>query len=334
MKVLRLHAAGDIRLHDEPDPVPGAGEELVRITAVGLCGSDLHWYQDGGIGDAQVERPLVLGHEMGGVIASGPMAGARVALDPAITCERCAYCVAGYGNLCVALRFSGHGSTDGALRELMPWPARLLVRVPDSMEDAEVPMLESLGVALHSIDLAHVRAGMRAGVYGCGPIGLLLIAALRARGVTVPLASDPLAHRRAAALEVGAERALDVDARGIAVGAQDEPVDVAFDVAGADGAVETAIATVRPGGRVVFVGIPGDDRVSFAAAGARRKGLTLAMSRRMQAHHLVQAAGLVASGHIQLGPLVTSRYPMARAREAFEALVRRDGLKVVIEPNT
>ena len=332
MRVLRLHGAGDLRLHEEPDPVAGPGEALIRITAVGLCGSDLHWYADGGIGDARLTRPLVLGHEMGGIVAAGAMAGMRVALDPAITCERCASCVAGSGNLCTALRFAGHGSTDGALRELMPWPARLLVRVPDTIPDAEVPMLESLGVALHAIELAHTRPGMRAGVYGCGPIGLLLIAALRARGVTVALASDPLAHRRAAALEAGAAQAVDVDPRGVAAGDPGEPLDIAFDAAGDDGALETAIATVRPGGRVVLVGIPGDDRVSFGAGGARRKGLTLVMSRRMQAHHLVRAMSLVAAGHVRLGPLVTARYSLAHGTDAFRALVGREGLKIVVQP--
>ena len=116
MKALRLHGVGDLRLHDEPSPTPAAGEVLVRVTAVGLCGSDRHWLDQGGIGDAVLSRPLVLGHEFAGVIESGSRSGERVALDPAIPCGRCAPCLAGQPHLCLRLRFAGHGSTDGALR--------------------------------------------------------------------------------------------------------------------------------------------------------------------------------------------------------------------------
>src|SRR3990172_881232 len=245
MKVLRLHAARVLEVHEEPDPVPGAGEELVRVTGVGLCGSDLHWYEDAGIGDAKLERALVLGHEVGGVVASGTCAGQRVAVDPAIPCERCAPCVAGHANLCTAIRFSGHGATDGALRELMAWPRRLLQPVPDTISDPEVPVLEPLGVALHAIEMGHFRPAMSAGVYGCGPIGLLLIAARRAMGATDVVASEPLPHRREAALMMGATSAWPVDEQGVSSDAAARPVDVAFETAGEDGAVATAGAAVR-----------------------------------------------------------------------------------------
>jgi L-iditol 2-dehydrogenase len=332
MRVLRLHGAGDLRLHDEADPVPAPGEELVRITGVGLCGSDLHWYEDGGIGDARVTTPLVLGHEMGGTIATGPRAGTRVALDPAVPCERCDRCVAGHGNLCRALSFSGHGRTDGALRELMAWPARLLVEVPDHIPDEQVPLLESLGVALHATDLGHLEPGMRAGVYGVGPIGLLLVGALRAMGLREIVVSDPLPHRRAAALAMGATAAYEVDADGMSPGAVAHPVDVAFETAGEDGAVNTACAALEPGGKVVVVGIPPTDRTTIVAGTARRKGLSLIMSRRMKAFHLPRALALAESGLVPLAPLVTARYPLSEGPAAFQALVRRDGLKIVIDP--
>ena len=160
MKALRLHGAGDLRLHDEPSPVPAAGEVLLRVTAVGLCGSDRHWFDE-----------LVLGHEFAGVIETGSRAGERVAVDPAIPCARCAVCLAGQPHLCLRLRFAGHGSTDGALRSRLTWPEALAYALPDSLSDAEAALLEPLGVALHALDLGHVRPGARAGVFGCGPIG-------------------------------------------------------------------------------------------------------------------------------------------------------------------
>jgi len=332
MKVLRLHAAHEVEIHEETDPIPSPGEELVRVTAVGLCGSDLHWYEDAGIGDAKLDRGLVLGHEIGGVIAAGPNAGQRVALDPSDPCERCAACVTGNGNLCVALRFSGHGATDGALRELMPWPKRLLLPVPDAMSDEEVPLLEPLGVAIHAIELGHFHPGMRAGVYGCGPIGLLMIAALRAMHAAEIVATEPLEHRRAAALEMGAEAVWSIDHDGISADASQHTVDVAFETAGHDGALATAMSAVRPGGRVVLAGIPSSDGTTFVASIARRKALSLVLSRRMKGHHLARAMALVNGGLVPLAPIISDRFPLDEGKQAFELLARREGLKVIVEP--
>src|SRR3954451_12180455 len=117
MLAARLHGAGDVRLTTEGDPAPGAGESLVEVTSVGLCGSDLHWFTEGGIGDAVVTRPLVLGHEMAGGVRGGPADGTQIAIDPAIPCEHCASCLAGDPNLCPDVVFAGHGSCDGGLRQ-------------------------------------------------------------------------------------------------------------------------------------------------------------------------------------------------------------------------
>lgn len=325
MKALRLHAAGDLRLHDEPPPVPAAGEVLLRVTAVGLCGSDRHWFDEGGIGDAVLTRPLVLGHEFAGVIESGSRSGERVAVDPAIPCARCAVCLAGQPHLCLRLRFAGHGSTDGALRSRLTWPEQLAHALPDSLTDTEAALLEPLGVALHALDLGHVQTGTSAGVFGCGPIGLLLIQALRAAGASQIIATDVLPHRLEAAAALGATPALELGDGGLGV-------DVSFDAAGEDAAVGDAIAATRPGGRVVLVGIPAGDRTSFTASPARRKGLTLLLSRRMKPADLPRAIRLVETGEISLMPLVTARYGLDEWRGAFGDLVRRRGLKVVVEP--
>src|SRR6185312_3584379 len=130
MRAVRLYAAGDLRLVEEPDPQPAAGETLVRVTDVGLCGSDLHWFEEGGIGDARLTRPVVPGHEIAGVVQSGPLAGTPVALDPAIPDGVCATCLRGYRNLCPNVLFAGHGTIDGGLRELMAWPTHLLHPLP------------------------------------------------------------------------------------------------------------------------------------------------------------------------------------------------------------
>jgi L-iditol 2-dehydrogenase len=330
MIALRLHDKGDLRLHDEAAPEPATGELLLRVTAVGLCGSDLHWFAEGRIGDAVLDHPLVLGHEFVGTVAGGPRAGERVALDPANACGRCAPCTAGEEHLCVACRFAGNGPTDGALRTLMAWPERLAYPLPDAVTDVEAALLEPLGVALHALDLGRAGPGMAAGVFGCGPLGLLLVQLLRLVGAGVVVATDPLRHRVSAAEAMGATHAY-AERR---VGEDDMPgaLDVAFEVAGDDEAVAGAVDTLRPGGRLVLVGIPSDDRTSFTASTARRKGLTLSLCRRMKPTDLPRAIRLAESGRVELAPFVTERYPLSRGREAFDALCSRRGLKVVVEP--
>ena len=326
MRALRLHAPNELRLHEEPDPEPEAGEVLVRVAAVGLCGSDRHWLLEGGIGDAGLERPLVLGHEFAGVVASGPRAGERVAVDPADPCGSCDLCADGVEHLCARMRFAGHGSTDGALRTLMAWPERLVHPVPDTLTDAEAALAEPLGVALHAFDLAHVRPGAGAGVFGCGPLGLLLVQLLHMAGASPIVATDTLPHRVAAAASLGATHP-----RLAGTAAGEDGLDVAFEVAGDDGAVDEAIDSLRPTGRLVLVGIPDDDRTCFRASAARRKGLTLLVSRRMTAADLPRALRLAAEGRIVLDPLVTERFSLDEWPEAFASLRERRGLKVVVE---
>ena len=322
MKALRLHAAGELQLHEEPDPEPQPGQVLVRVGGVGLCGSDRHWFLEGSIGDAVLGEPLVLGHELAGVVVSGPRRGEPVVLDPAVPCDRCALCLAGDGHLCPEVRFAGHGSTDGGLRTLVAWPEHLVHPLPDSISDEAAPLLEPLGVALHALDLGGAGPETTAAVFGCGPIGLLLVQVLQAAGVTVELAADPLPHRAAAARAFGARRS----------DPGDVTVDVAYEAAGDDGALDDAIAAARPGGRVVLVGIPDGDRSTFHAAGARRKELTLVLCRRMRADDLPRAIHAAESGRLELSSLVSARYPLDEGAQAFRDLVDRRGLKVVVEP--
>jgi L-iditol 2-dehydrogenase len=330
MKAARLHAVGDLRVADEPVPVAGPGEYLVRVTSVGICGSDLHWWDEAGIGDSTLDHPLVLGHEAAGVIAEGSRRGERVAIDPAIPCGVCRPCRDGYRNLCIRIRFAGHGGQDGALREFMTWPAGRLFALPDTLSDTDGVILEPLGVAIHALDLGHLRLGGTAAVVGCGPIGLLLIQVLRAAGAGEITAFEPLAHRRAAAAALGVAAVDPAEAADPAVlaGLTGEGVDVAFEVAGNDAAVQLAMAVARPGGRVVLGGIPGTDTTTFSASVARRKGLTIAMLRRMNEVY-PRAIALAAEKRVDLTTLVTARYPLA---DAFRGAAARTGLKAVIEP--
>ncbi|GAA5179927.1 sorbitol dehydrogenase [Rugosimonospora acidiphila] len=334
MAVARLFGRGDIRRGREPVPPTDPGTDLVRVTAVGLCGSDLHWYGEAGIGDARLEAPLVVGHEFAGVIEGGPRHGQRVAVDPAIPCGHCESCREGYGNLCPDVRFAGHGSVDGALREYVAWPTELLVPLPDELSDADGALLEPLGVGLHAVDLGHVRVGDTVAVVGCGPIGLLTLQLVRVAGATRVLAVEPLAHRLAAARSLGVDDAVTPEQADQAYWRRvaGRGADVVFEVAGTDEAVGTALAAVRPGGRVVLAGIPDDDHVTFSASTARRKGVTIVLVRRMNRVY-ERAVELVRQGRVDLSGLVTATYPLERAAEAFEAARQRTGLKVVITPS-
>jgi L-iditol 2-dehydrogenase len=326
MKAVRLKAPGEFEVVEETRPEPGPGESLVRVAAVSLCGSDLHWFTQGGIGDAVLSRPLVLGHEFGGTVEGGSLDGRRVAVDPAMPCHVCERCREGNPNLCPQVRFAGHGATDGGLREYVAWPTALLFPVPDTFSTAAVALLEPLGVALHGFDLGHVRFGSSVAVVGCGPIGLLGVQVARAAGAASVVAVEPLAQRRAAAARCGADVVLSPDEAKDYRG----EVDVAFEVAGTDDAVLTCMTLVRPGGRVVLAGIPDDDRTSFHAALARRKGLTIAMVRRMKDIY-PRAISLVARGVIELDWLVSQRFPLVEAAAAFTVAARREGVKTVID---
>jgi len=316
MIVARLQTAGNILITDEQPPIPDAAESLVRVRAVGLCGSDLHWFSHAGIGDSTLKRPLVLGHEAAGITE----AGQRVAIDPSIPCGTCEYCLRGNPNLCTNLRFAGHDMQDGALCDMLVWPSRCLVPLPNSLSVTDGALLEPLGVALHAVDLGKLKLGMRIGVFGCGPIGLLILQLARINGSIDIYYTEPLLHRADVARQLGGKEWT----RGV-------EVDVAFECAGVNQAVEDAILGGRPGGCVILVGIPEDNQTTFTASVARRKGLTIKLSRRMK-HTYPRAIRLVEAGLIDIRSLVTHRFPLSKTAEAFAIAQRREGLKVIVEP--
>lgn len=336
MKVARLHAEGDVRVHEEDDPRAGEGESLVRITAVGLCGSDLHWFSEGGIGDATLSRPLVLGHEFAGVVEGGPQHGLRVAVDPAQPCRHCEQCLDGNGNLCLNIRFAGHSSTDGALRELIAWPTELLHPVPDTLSDADAAMLEPLGVALHALDLGRPRLGSTVVVVGTGPIGLCAVQLARRAGATRVVAVEPLAQRREAAARLGADVVIDAAADDVHAQVADATsghgADVVLEAAGNDAAVGISVHAAGQGAKVVLAGIPGQDATTFPASVARRKGLTFFMSRRMKEMY-PRATRLVQGGGVDVASIVTHTFPLTEVAKAFRVAEERVGLKVVVVPD-
>lgn len=335
MQAARLHGIRNIQVSSEAAPTAGPGEALLRVTAVGICGSDIHWFAEGTTGAAGFTEPFILGHEFAAVVEEGPLAGQRVAVEPHVACGKCEFCLTGNPNMCPHHYFAGQAPQDGALRQFMSWPAEFLFPVPDTLSDDAVALLEPLGVALHTIDLGHLKPGNSVGVYGCGPIGLLVVQLAKLSGAAEIFATDKLPHRLQAAAQMGATHTFQADngaeAAAILAATAGRGVDVAFEVAGDQGAVDTAVESAKPGAAVVICGIPADDRTTFRASTARRKGLTIKIVRRMK-HTYPRAIKLAAAGLVDLEALITHRFPLAESAAAFAAAEARQGLKVIITP--
>ena len=329
-RAAKLHAVGDLRLESVDPGAAPPGWSTVAVTSVGLCGSDLHWYAEGGTGEVSLGAPVVPGHEFAGVALDGPLAGRRVAVDPAIPCGRCEWCRSGYANLCPEVQFAGHQTLDGGLQERLLWPDELLVPLPDGLSDDAGALLEPLGVAIHAVRHAHVRPHDDILVVGAGPIGVLAGAVARRAGAARVFVSEPLEHRRRTATHFGADAAWapEVVVDELMTLTAGRGVDVIVEMAGTDDAIATAVTCARPGGRVALGGIPSGAQSSFPAAAARRKGLTFAMVRRMNDTY-AEAIELATTG-IDLDDLVSDRFPLERSAEAFEHALGRSGDKTVI----
>lgn len=343
MKAAGLYGSRDVRPIEVPAPEPGPGEALVRMRAVGVCGSDVHYFVDGCIGQSRAPVPFVLGHEGAGEIAAlgpgveGPPVGTPVAIDPAIPCGRCEVCREGNANCCPNVRFPATPPKPGMLSQWFAHPAHLCFPLPDELNYEDGAMLEPLGVAIHAATLAKIRPGDTVAVLGGGPIGLLVLQMALGCGVGAVYLSEPIAERRALARELGATAVCDPEAEDpeawLAGRTDGRGVDVAIEAAWGGEAVDQAVGMARHAGRVVVVGIPRDDRTAFTASTARRKGLTMLVSRRMKEDVYGRAVALLRRNVVDVRRLITHRFPLERAAEAFALVASlQDGVvKAMVE---
>jgi len=332
MRALLQHAVHDLRLADLPRPEPGPGEVLIRIRSVTICASDLHLYNEGNVGGVSWDRPFVPGHEAAGEVVdpngSSFAPGTPVVIDPALPCRACDQCAAGRFHLCRNLRFCDLPPTDGAMQEYLAWPATQVFAVPETVDIVAAPLLEPLCVSVHATELAPDLTGATVLVAGCGAIGLFTIQMARVRGAKTILASDLLPERLAVAAELGADVTFRVgtvalpasDSRRDACAPSD--VDVAFEAAGPPEAVQQCLDAVRPGGTVIVIGIPSEDCYSLRPSQLRRHELTLRFCRR-QNENYPEAISLVREGKVRLDPVLTHRFPVERAQEAFDLAERK-----------
>ncbi len=340
MKAVKLYGPGDMRLVDVEKPSPGPGEALVRVKAVGVCASDVHYYHEGRIGDAVVTEPIIMGHEFAGVIAelgegvTGLKVGDPVAVEPAVSCGECELCRAGEINICREIKFCGTPPYDGSLREYIAWPAENCVPVPEEWSMPEVAMLEPLAVGVYGVEMAEPVQGKSVAILGAGAIGLSLLQAAKAAGCGQVTVTDLIPERLEIARKLGADVALDANDPEVVrnVVGSSMGMDIVFEAAGENDAVCQATEIVRPGGMLVVGGIPREDRMCVTASVIRRKGLTIKMIRRSR-NTLHRSIELVKQGRIDVSPFVTHTFPVERVVEAFEQAMTRSGgvLRAVVE---
>jgi L-iditol 2-dehydrogenase len=341
MKAAELIGIRKFRLVDRDLPDPGPGQVQVRVAAVGICGSDLHNYTEGGIGDSPCKYPMVLGHEPSGVVlktgagVTGLSAGDQFALEPGIACGLCEQCKAGRENLCDNMRFMSSGGIPGFFRERVNLPAHNLIPVPKHVGLREATLIEPIAVALHSLKFASLKPGETAVVFGTGPIGLLTIAALKLAGAGRVWAVDPVAHRRDMAKMMGADAVLDTSdpVAAILKDTNKRGVDIAFDCAAGKDTVNQCIHSLAKAGRFVYTAIPAEVHVPFYAPGLRRKEISFFNVYR--SNHQTGNARDILAEHLNLfAPLVTHSRPLDEIQQAFDQVISySDGVgKMLVTP--
>jgi L-iditol 2-dehydrogenase len=327
-------------VEEDPGPVP-PGAIRVKVAAVGVCGSDLHSYSEGAIGDSPCVYPMVLGHEPSGVVeaigegVTGWQPGDRAALEPALYCYHCEACRSGHHNICHNIRFLSNPGQPGFFRQYVDLPPENLLGIPDGLSLEEATMVEPLAVALHSMKFAAVGIGETVAVFGAGPIGLFTIACLKAAGAKYVYCVEPVKERRHMAWRVGADDALDVPnaAAHIVSDTGGRGVDCAIDCAARGRSTNEAIHAARNGGRVVLTGIHSEAAVLFETSPMRRKELTVFNVRRSN-HESAVALELLADRIRTLGGLITHTCGMDQIGEAFELTAKyEDGVvKMIVKP--
>jgi L-idonate 5-dehydrogenase len=327
MRAVVIHPPHELRVEDRPVADPGPGQVRVAIRAGGICGSDLHYWQHGGFGAVRVKHPMVLGHEVAGIVdAVGPgvtaiAAGQAVAVNPSLPCGSCAFCQAGEQQHCLNMRFYGSAMrdphVDGGFREALVCEATQAVPLPEGLDTTTAAFAEPLAVCLHAVRQAGPLPGRRVLVTGAGPIGALTIAAARLAGAREIVATDLTTAPEQTARAMGADRFIAVGGTTDALAAftaNKGTFDVAFEASGSGPALLGILPVLRPRGTIVQIGIGGDVAVPLSVLAA--KEITWRGTFRFHTEFAL-AVETLARRAIDVAPLLTAQFPVERAGEAF-----------------
>jgi L-iditol 2-dehydrogenase len=337
MRVAVLNRPGEVEIIDRAEPQPGPGEVRVRVAAVGVCGSDTHYFDHGRIGSYVVEAPLVLGHEASGVIdavgagVDADRVGQRVSIEPGVPCRSCEQCLAGRYNLCRRMRFHATPPIDGSLAELVVIHQAFAHPVPDTVSDEAAALLEPLSVGLWSARKAEVGVGSRVLVTGAGTIGLVAVQVALAAGAVEITVVDVNDDRLSVAAELGATRTINPAVEDVAAALGESAPGALIECTGHAGVTQQAVRALAPAGRAVLVGMGGDE-VTLPLSTIQERELVVTGTFRY-ANTWPTAIGLAAAGRVHLDRLVSSRHTLDQTAEALVA-GRADpkAIKAVILP--
>ncbi len=344
MNAARMNAPFDIEIVRLPIPDIRDDEVLVKVMAVGICGSDIHYYEHGRIGRYVVEKPLILGHECAGVVeavGSGVTrfkAGDRVAVEPGMTCGRCSACKEGRYNLCPDVQFLATPPVDGAFAQYIKHREDFLFPIPDRLSYEEAALNEPFSVGIHAANRAGVKPGHTVAIMGIGPVGLMAVVAAKAYGAERIIAVDLEPIRLEAALKLGATHAVNIKesdpVQAVREATDGIGADVAFETAGNPKALQSALHAVRRGGKLAIVGLPPQEEVALNIPWIADNELDIFGIFRY-ANTYPQGISMLASGASDVSSLITDRYPLEQTKEALErARTNKSGsLKVVVYPN-
>ena len=343
MKAMVLTGIREMELREIPDPVIKAPTDVkIRMEAVGVCGSDIHYYVSGRIGSQVVEYPFAVGHECAGtVVETGTSVarvkpGDRVAIEPAITCGTCDQCRAGRPNTCRHNRFLGcPGQVEGSLCEFLVMPEQNCFPIRTSTACARGTISEPLAIGVYAVKQSIPMAGATVGILGMGPIGFCVMLVAHAAGAGKLYATDKIEARTALARQGGAAWVGNPEGEDVTAAIlQQEPtgLDVVFECCGQQDALDQCLDILKPGGKLMLIGIPAVDRISFRIETMRRKEITLVNVRRQEGC-VQEALDLIEEARLDVDQMVTHRFPFERTQEAFDLVAGyRDGvLKAMID---
>lgn len=326
----KVHGANDLRIIDSPVPQPAAGEVLVRLGAAGICGSDMHYYLHGRVGNFVIREPLTPGHEASGIVAavgagvSRVAEGDRIAINPSSPCGHCPACREGRENLCHNVRFLGSASVfphmQGMFREYFTMPEKQCVKVTnDDVSLGEIAMSEPLSVALHSANRAGNLLGKSVLITGSGTIGCMQVIACRLAGATRIVITDVVDHPLSVARQVGADQTIRVDQlpEGATIASVAGEFDIAFEVSGAPQALASCLESVRRGGVVVQVGTLPADGIHMHANLVMSREIDLRGSFRF-GNVFELAVGAITSRRVDVRPVISGEWPLRQAAEAIQ----------------
>jgi L-iditol 2-dehydrogenase len=334
MQVSVLRGVGQVDVEERPVPEPATDEVVVEVGSVGVCGSDVHYYEHGRIGPYVVESPLVLGHEAGGVVTAIGSAvttleiGQRVSIEPGVPCRRCPQCLAGRYNLCPDVRFFATPPYDGAFSQYVAMPASFVYPIPDGMSDDAAGLIEPLSVGVWACRRGHVAPGTSVLVTGAGPIGLIAAQTARAYGADTVTVTDVNQHRLQLAADLGLTT---IDVGQTAITDAGIEADVLLECSGNARATWDAVNTMARAGSVVLVGM-GGDTVQLPLSYVQDRELTITGAFRY-ANTWPTAIQLAASRRVDLDAMVTGHYGLRDVEAALTA--SRDdptSIKAIVRP--